>query len=104
MANKIGRFEILNEITHSEIGAVYKAADPESGQTIALKTIQLNLLAEQEQADTLMQYILQEAAGTSPLSSHNIAQLIGVEQIDTQCCAAMEYVPVSYTHLTLPTS
>ena len=92
MANKIGRFEILNEITHSEIGAVYKAADPESGQTIALKTIQLNLLSEQEQADTLMQYILQEAAGTSPLSSHNIAQLIGVEQIDTQCCAAMEYV------------
>ena len=39
MANKIGRFEILSEITHSEIGAVYKAADPESGQTIALKTI-----------------------------------------------------------------
>ena len=37
MANKIGRFEILSEITHSEIGAVYKAADPESGQTIALK-------------------------------------------------------------------
>src|SRR5678815_6184766 len=102
MANKIGRFEILSEITHSEIGAVYKAADPESGQTIALKTIQLNMLAEQ--ADTLMQYILQEAAGTSPLSSHNIAQLIGVEQIDTRCCAAMEYVPVSYTHLTLPTS
>ncbi len=90
MANKIGRFEILSEITHSEIGAVYKAADAESGQTIALKTIQLNALAEQ--ADTLMQYILQEAAGTSPLSSHNIAQLIGVEQIDTQCCAAMEYV------------
>ncbi len=90
MANKIGRFEILSEITHSEIGAVYKAADPESGQTIALKTIQLNMLAEQ--ADTLMQYILQEAAGTSPLSSHNIAQLIGVEQVDTQCCAAMEYV------------
>jgi serine/threonine protein kinase len=90
MANKIGRFEILNEITHSEIGAVYKAADPESGQTIALKTIQLHMLAEQ--ADTLMPYILQEAAGTSPLSSHNIAQLIGVEQIDTQCCAAMEYV------------
>ncbi|MGZ4732380.1 MAG: PEGA domain-containing protein [Terriglobales bacterium] len=90
MANKIGRFEILSEITHSEIGAVYKAADPESGQTIALKTIQLQMLAEQ--ADTVMQYILQEAAGTSPLSSHNIAQLIGVEQIDTQCCAAMEYV------------
>ena len=29
-----------------------------------------------------MQYILQEAAGTKPLSSHNIAQLFGVEEID----------------------
>ena len=90
MANKIGRFEILSEITHSEIGAVYKVADTESGQTIALKTIRLQMLAEQ--SETLMQYILQEAAGTSPLSSHNIAQLLGVEEIDGQCCATMEYV------------
>jgi serine/threonine protein kinase len=90
MANKIGRFEILSEITHSEIGAVYKAADPESGQTVALKTIRLQNLAEQ--GDTVMQYILQEAAGTKPLSSHNIAQLFGVEEIDGQCCASEEYV------------
>ena len=90
MANKIGRFEILSEITHSEIGAVYKAADPESGQTIALKTIRLQML--DEQADVLVDHILQEAAGTKPLSSHNIAQLFGVEVIDDQCCAAEEYV------------
>jgi eukaryotic-like serine/threonine-protein kinase len=90
MANKIGRFEILSEITHSEIGAVYKAADPESGQTIALKTIKLQML--DEQADVLVDHILQEAAGTKPLSSHNIAQLFGVEVIDDQCCAAEEYV------------
>jgi len=90
MANKIGRFEILSEITHSEIGAVYKAADPESGQTIALKTIKLQML--DEQANVLVDHILQEAAGTKPLSSHNIAQLFGVEVIDDQCCAAEEYV------------
>ncbi len=90
MANKIGRFEILSEITRSEIGAVYKASDPDSGQTIALKTIRLEMLAEQ--ADVLVEHILQEAAGTSPLSSHNIAQLLGVEVIEGQCCAAQEYV------------
>jgi eukaryotic-like serine/threonine-protein kinase len=90
MANKIGRFEILSEITHSEIGAVYKATDPESGQTIALKTIKLQML--DEQADVLVDHILREAAGTKPLSSHNIAQLFGVEVIDDQCCAAEEYV------------
>src|ERR1700690_1247493 len=90
MANKIGRFDILSEITHSKIGAVYKAADPESGQTIALKTIRLQML--DEQADVLVDHILREAAGTKPLSSHNIAQLFGVEVIDDQCCAAEEYV------------
>jgi serine/threonine protein kinase len=90
MANKIGRFDILSEITHSEIGAVYKATDPESGQTIALKTIKLQML--DEQANVLVDTILQEAAGTKPLSSHNIAQLLGVEVIDDLCCASEEYV------------
>src|SRR5229473_4570636 len=71
MANKIGRFEILSEIVHSEFGAVYKAADPESGQTIALKTIQLQTLGDQ--ASVLVDHILQEAEGTKPLNSHNIA-------------------------------
>ncbi len=90
MANKIGRFEILSEIVHSEFGAVYKAADPESGQTIALKTIQLQTLGDQ--ASVLVDHILQEAEGTKPLNSHNIALLYGLEEIDGQFCAAMEYV------------
>ena len=30
MSNKIGRFEILSEIAHSDISSVYKATDPES--------------------------------------------------------------------------
>src|SRR3984893_6272695 len=90
MTNRIGRFEILSEITHSEIGAVYKAADPESGQTIALKTIRLQMVAEQ--APLLVEHILQEAEGSKPLNSHNIALLYGVEEIDGQFCAAMEYV------------
>src|SRR5229473_5563017 len=90
MANKIGRSEILSEIVHSEISAVYKAADPESGQTIALKTIQLQMLGDQ--ASVLVDQILQEAESTKPLNSHNIALLLGLEEIDGQFCAAMEYV------------
>jgi serine/threonine protein kinase len=90
MANKIGRFEILSEITHSEFTSVYKAVDPESGQTIALKTIRLEKLADQ--ASVLIDHILQEAEGTKPLGSHNIAQLLGLEEIDGLFCASMEYV------------
>src|SRR5438552_11338076 len=90
MTNKIGRFEILSEIAHSELGAVYKAADPDSGQTIALKTIQLQALGDQ--ASVLVDHILQEAESTKPLNSHNIALLYGLEEIEGQFCAAMEYV------------
>jgi serine/threonine protein kinase len=90
MSNKIGRFEILSEITRSESGAVYKVSDPESGQTVALKTLQLQMLGDQ--AGVLVQRILHEAARIEALSSHNIAQLFGAEEIDGQFCAAMEYV------------
>jgi eukaryotic-like serine/threonine-protein kinase len=90
MSNKLGRFEILGEIARSEIGSVLKALDPESGQTIALKTIRLQMLAEQ--SSSVVQQILQEAAGAKSLASHNIAQLYGAEEIDEQFCAAMEYV------------
>ena len=90
MANKIGRFEILSEIVHSEFSAVYKAADPDSGQTIALKTIQLQMLGDQ--APVLVDQIVQEAESTKPLNSHNIALLYGLEEIEGQFCAAMEYV------------
>jgi eukaryotic-like serine/threonine-protein kinase len=90
MSNKLGRFEILGEIARSEIGSVLKALDPESGQTIALKTIRLQMLAEQ--SSSVVQQILQEAAGAKTLASHNIAQLYGAEEMDDQFCAAMEYV------------
>ena len=33
MSNKIGRFEILSEISKSSIGFVYKANDPENSAT-----------------------------------------------------------------------
>src|SRR3989441_6142981 len=90
MSNKIGRFEIINEIAHSEIGCTYKASDTESGHTVALKTINLQLLGDQ--AEAVVQRIVQEAEASKALSSHNIALLYGAGEIDGQLCAAMEYV------------
>src|SRR6266849_5486585 len=90
MSNKIGRFEILSEITHSETASVYTASDPESGQTIALKTLRLQMLGEQ--APALVQQILEEVGRAKPLSSHNLAQVYGAEELDGQFCAALEYV------------
>ena len=62
MPENIGRFEILSEIAHSDSARVYKASDPESGQTIALKVLQADLPAEETAA--LVQAVLAEAETT----------------------------------------
>ena len=90
MSNKIGRFEILSEIAHSDLTSVYKATDPESGQTVALKTIKLEPLGEQ--AALLVKNLLEEAQASKVLNSHNIARLNGGEELDGLFCASLEYV------------
>src|SRR5579864_6192610 len=90
MSIKIGRFEILGELAKSESSCVYKANDPESGQTLALKTFRLDLYGEL--ADEVVQRILQEAETTKDLNSSNITLVYGAGEIDGQFCAAMEYI------------
>ena len=50
MADKIGRFEVQGEIARTQLGCIYKASDPDSGQTVALKTVNLELLGERSAA------------------------------------------------------
>ena len=90
MSNKIGRFEILSDLSRSAVGGVFKASDPESGQTIALKTLQPGVLGEQYAP--LIQSVLEEATASQVLNSHNLTQLFGAQEMDGQFCAAMEYV------------
>src|SRR5438270_843555 len=90
MSTKIGPFEILSELSKSPTGVVYKANDPESRQTIALKTIQLNAFGES--AAVLEQALLAEAESCKVLSSSNIANVSRASVIDGQFCAGMEYI------------
>jgi serine/threonine protein kinase len=90
MSTKIGHFEILSELAKSPTGTVYKANDPESGQTIALKAIQLSAFGDK--ASDLERALLAEAESTNILSSSNITKVYGAGEIEGQFCAAMEYV------------
>jgi eukaryotic-like serine/threonine-protein kinase len=90
MAEKIGRFETLSEISRGPLACVYKASDPESGQVVALKTVALAALGHQVTA--WVQRILEEAESTKALNSHNLAPLYGAGDIGEQFCASMEYV------------
>ena len=90
MSTKIGHFEILSELAKSATGTVYKANDPQSGQTVALKAIQLSAFGDV--AADVEKSLLEEAESTKALSSPNIAPVYGAGEIDGQFCAAMEYV------------
>src|SRR6201982_1872110 len=90
MSTKIGHFEILSELAKSPTGTVYKANDPESNQTIALKAIQLSVFGDQ--ADALEHALLAEAETTKVLSCPNISKIFGAGEMEGQFCAAMEYV------------
>src|SRR5580700_2073173 len=90
MSTKIGHFEILSELAKSATGAVYKANDPQTSQTIALKAIQLSAFGDR--AGELEQCLATEAETTKVLSHSNVTPVFGAGVIDGQFCAAMEYI------------
>jgi len=90
MSTQIGRFEILSEIAKSARGGVFKANDPTSNQTVALKTVCLDI--PEDQAKEFVERVLAEGEHTRELNSQNLALLYGAGQIEDQFCAAMEYV------------
>ena len=90
MPTNIGRFEILSELSKSSTGIVYKANDPQSGQTIALKAVQLSAFGES--AAALEAALLEEFEKVKALSSPNLLTISSADVIDGQFCAAMEYV------------
>ena len=90
MPDKIGRFELVSQLAHSESSAVYKASDPETGNFVALKAIRLEPLGDQ--AATLIREVQAEAESAKMLNSHNVVALYGAGEMDGQLCALMEYV------------
>jgi serine/threonine-protein kinase len=90
MSTKIGHFEIQSELAKSATGTVYKASDPQTSQTVALKAIQLTAFGEC--AAELEKCLLAEAETTKVLSHPNLSPVFGAGEIDGQFCAAMEYI------------
>ena len=90
MPTKLGQFEILSELSKSPTGSVYKANDPESGQPVALKAIQLGAFGEH--ACAVEQALLQEVESVKVLTCQNLCCVTNTSVIDGQFCAPMEYV------------
>src|ERR1700691_6281372 len=90
MSTKIGHFEILSELSKSATCTVYKANDPQTSQTVALKAIQLSAFGDR--AGDLEKSLLEEAETTKALSNPNLTPVYGAGEMDGQFFAAMEYI------------
>jgi serine/threonine-protein kinase len=90
MPTKIGHFEILSELSASPACVVYKATDTQSGQTVALKAIQLGQFGEH--AATLEKRLLEEVETASSLKGQNIVPIFGAGEMDGQFCASTQYI------------
>lgn len=89
MSERIGRFEIINQIAQSSSATVYKALDTNSEQTVALKVVRLDQVPDRE---GFLKRVADEAEQAKALNSPNITLVYGVAEEGDQLLAATEYV------------
>lgn len=88
MAQKIGRYVVLEEIGRGGMGSVYRAYDPELQREVALKQLRAKALGVEGRAR-----LEQEARAMASLSHPNVLSIYDIEVLDDgQLVLVMEYV------------
>lgn len=92
--NKLGRYEVLEEIGKGAMGVVYLARDPLIGRLVALKTFRIGFSAKDHELQQFRSRFVREAQSAGILSHPNIVTIHDVvdEGADGTCFIAMEFV------------
>ena len=86
--DKVGRYQIREEIGRGAMARVYKAYDPEIDRTLAIKLLQPELSTNVE----YRQRFVREAKGSGLLSHPNIVTVFDVGEHENQPYIAMELI------------
>ncbi len=92
---KLGRYEVLNELGKGAMGVVYLAKDPVIGRMVAIKTIRLGTISEDDsEAREFRERFVREAQTAGILSHPNIVTIhdIGEDTVAKTSFIAMEYI------------
>ncbi len=92
---KLGRYEVLEEIGKGAMGVVYLARDPLIGRQVALKTFRVGFSAKDQELQQFRSRFVREAQSAGILSHPNIVTIHDVVDeggADGVCFIAMEYV------------
>jgi len=91
---KLGRYDVLEEIGKGAMGVVYLARDPLIGRLVALKTFRIGFSAKDQELAQFRSRFVREAQSAGILSHPNIVTIHDVvdEGAEGVCFIAMEYV------------
>lgn len=89
MESHLGRYEILDELGRGDMGVVYKAHDPLIDRFVAIKTIDLQKLSDQEK-DEYKARFYQEAKAAGRLNHPNIITIYDLGRKGDVAYIAME--------------
>jgi diguanylate cyclase (GGDEF)-like protein len=89
MYSHLGRYEIKEELGRGAMGVVYKAYDPLIERFVAIKTIDLTILAEAEK-DQYKTRFFREAKAAGLLSHNNIVSIYDLGETGEMAYIAME--------------
>ena len=92
LPEKIGKYEIIEEIGRGSMGTVYAAHDPFSSRRIAIKVAHPQYINQSESGERFMKLFFNEAHATSVLDHPNILSLYDADVDNDICYLAIEYV------------
>ena len=91
MEQRIGRYQILEEIAAGGQGTVYRAFDPDSGQIIALKVLHPTLSGDRGYIERFRR----EASLAASIDHPNVVKIFEVGQDGDRHFMALEFLPES---------
>jgi serine/threonine-protein kinase len=88
--DKLGRYQIVRELSEGAMGTVFEAVDPLIERTVAIKTIKLDF--SKDELASFEQRFLREAKSAGRLNHPNIVTIYDVGESDNVAYLAMEYL------------
>jgi serine/threonine protein kinase len=92
MLQRLGRYEIIEELGRGAMGVIYKAKDPAIGRLVAIKTIRLGDFTDPSHFEEVRSRLKREAQSAGALSHPNIITIFDVGEEEGLSYFAMELV------------
>jgi serine/threonine protein kinase len=90
VTEKIGRYDVIEELGRGAMGVVYKVRDPNIGRLVALKTVRLDVQGLEH--DEVLRRFRHEARAAGRMNHPNVVIVHDADESDGLFYIAMEYI------------